>query len=301
MWPISKHSKGAETIGLYAARDEAVAIHAAPSSTGLSVLTDIFHLGQQDQTFKEAVTRAHLRGRRANGVLAMGEYQLLMVDAPDVPAEELRSAVKWKIRDLINFHIDDVVIDVFDVPTRGTVSSVRSLYVVAARVDAVQGLVDRLFVAGLEIGAIDIVEMALRNLAYAAAGEREGLVTLYLEPDRGVIVFSRGGTLHFTRQLDLGFSQLDDPEVNSRLVLEIQRSLDYCDSHLDFGRPSRITVVPFQDTGPAFVEGISIDIGLPTEYFKFTQFVDGPALANGMAAPDWIALGAALRVEERKL
>ncbi len=108
MWLISKHGKGAETVGLYAAQDEAVAIHAAPSSGGLAVLTDVLHLGQQSQTFKEAVAHAHLRGRRANGVLAMSEYQLLMVDAPDVPAEELRSAVKWKIRDLINFHIDDV-------------------------------------------------------------------------------------------------------------------------------------------------------------------------------------------------
>jgi len=300
MWPISKHSKGAETIGLYAARDEAVAIHAAPSSAGLSVLTDVFHLGQQEQPLKELISRAHLRGRQVNGVLSMSEYQLLMVDAPDVPAEELRSAVKWKIRDLINFHIDDVVIDVFDVPTRETVSSVRSLYVVAARVDAVQNLVDRLFVAGLEIGAIDIVEMALRNLAHAAAGEREGLVTLYLEPNRGVIVFSRGGMLHFTRQLDLGFSQLDDPEVNSRLVLEIQRSLDYCDSHLGFGRPSRITVVPFQDAKPAFVEGISTAIGLPSGFFELSQFVDIPAF-EGITAPDWIALGGALRVEERKL
>ncbi len=301
MWLLSKHGKGAETVGLYAAQDEAVAIHAAPSTGGPAVLTGVLHLGQQSQTFKEAVTHAHLRGRRANGVLAMSEYQLLMVDAPDVPAEELRSAVKWKIRDLINFHIDDVAIDVFDVPARGLVASARTLYVVAARVEAVQKLVDRLFFAGLEIGAIDIVEMALRNLAFTVAGEREGSVTLYVERDRGVIVFSRGGTLYFTRQLDLGFSKLGDPEVNSRLVLEIQRSLDYCDSHLDFDRPSKISVVPFQGAEPAFVEGISADLGLSTGFFELSNFVDTSALINGMAAPDWIALGAALRVEEHKL
>ncbi len=106
--------------------------------------------------------------------------------------------------------------------------------------------------------------------------------------------------LHFTRQLDLGFSQLDDPAANARLVLEIQRSLDYCDSHLDFGRPSRIAVVPFQDAGPSFVENISTAIGLTTGFFELSQFVNVPAL-DGITAPDWIALGGALRVEERKL
>ncbi len=109
---------------------------------------DIFRLSEQESSFKELAARAHLRGLRANGVLAMDKYQVLMVDAPDVPVEELRAAVKWKIRDLINFHIDDVAIDVFDVPTRTATSPNRPLYVVAARSSAVRGLVDKLFEAG---------------------------------------------------------------------------------------------------------------------------------------------------------
>jgi MSHA biogenesis protein MshI len=262
---------------------------------------DTFRLSEQESSFKELAARAHLRGLRANGVLAMDKYQVLMVDAPDVPVEELRAAVKWKIRDLIDFHIDDVAIDVFDVPTRTATSPSRSLYVVAARSSAVRGLVDKLFEAGLEIGAIDIVEMALRNLAFADAGEDERLVTLYLERDRGVIVLSHGATLYFTRQLDLGYAGVGDPQVNARLTLEIQRSLDYCDSHLDFGRPSRVAVIPFGAADATFLDALSADIGLPADYFDLARIVAIPEPIGEFTPADWIALGGALRMEERKL
>lgn len=296
-----RRTKGEGTIGLYATGENSVAVRLTPASAVLPRRMDVFRPGEQESSFKEITARAHLRGLRANGVLSMDKYQVLMVDAPDVPVEELRAAVKWKIRDLIDFHIDDVAIDVFDVPTRAATSPSRSLYVVAARSSAVRGLVDKLFEAGLEIGAIDIVEMALRNLAFADAGEDERLVTLYLERDRGVIVLSHGATLYFTRQLDLGYAGVGDPQVNARLTLEIQRSLDYCDSHLDFGRPSRIAAIPFGGADAVFLDAISADIGLPADYFDLARIVATPEPIGEFTPSDWIALGGALRMEERKL
>jgi len=298
---LFRRAGGGEIIGLYAAGEESAIVRLAPAAAASPRRMDLFQLGEQESALREVAAREHFRGLRGNGVLAMDKYQLLMVDAPDVPAEELRAAVKWKIRDLIDFHIDDVVIDVFDVPARAVASPSRSLYVVAARAGAVRELVDRLFAAGLDIGAIDIVEMALRNLALADSGEDERLVTLYLERDRGVIVLSRGATLYFTRQLDLGYAGVGGPEVNARLSLEIQRSLDYCDSHLDFGRPSRIAAVPFHGADADFLDAISADIGLPASYFDLARIVAMPELVEEFTPTDWIALGGALRVEERKL
>ncbi len=39
-------------------------------------------------------------------LLNIGEYQLFVVEAPEVPPQELRSAVRWYIQELIDFHID---------------------------------------------------------------------------------------------------------------------------------------------------------------------------------------------------
>jgi len=65
-----------------------------------------------------------LKGRgldrqQCSTLLDIGDYQLLLVDAPEVPPQELRAAVRWQIQDLIDFHIDDAVLDVFDAPPGG--------------------------------------------------------------------------------------------------------------------------------------------------------------------------------------
>ena len=61
---------------------------------------------------------ARLPNRRAPtvSVLDPDSYRLLLVEAPDVPADELRAAVRWRVKDLIDFHVDDAVIDVFEMP-----------------------------------------------------------------------------------------------------------------------------------------------------------------------------------------
>ena len=40
-------------------------------------------------------------------LLAPGEYQILMVDAPNVPQAELKTAIRWRIKDMLDYHVDD--------------------------------------------------------------------------------------------------------------------------------------------------------------------------------------------------
>ncbi len=46
---------------------------------------------------------------------------------------ELRAAVRWRIKDLIDFHIDDAVIDVFEMPAHARGGPNRMMYAVKAR------------------------------------------------------------------------------------------------------------------------------------------------------------------------
>src|SRR5688572_10296179 len=48
---------------------------------------------------------------RCSTVLPMGEYQLLLVDTPGVPAAELKTAVRWRIKDLLDYRIDEATVD----------------------------------------------------------------------------------------------------------------------------------------------------------------------------------------------
>src|SRR5688500_18366249 len=40
-------------------------------------------------------------------LLAPGEYQIVSVEAPDVPAEEMKVAVRWKLKDVIDFPVEE--------------------------------------------------------------------------------------------------------------------------------------------------------------------------------------------------
>ena len=71
--------------------------------------------------------------QQCSTLLDIGDYQLLVVDAPEVPPQELRAAVRWQIQDLIDFHIDDAVLDVFDAPPGGPAGTRKQMYVVIAR------------------------------------------------------------------------------------------------------------------------------------------------------------------------
>ena len=69
-------------------------------------------------------------------VLNPDEYQFLQVEKPQVDKQELQAALRWHIKDLIDYHIDDVVLDYLALPLDGL-----SLQVVATRKSVIQKIV----------------------------------------------------------------------------------------------------------------------------------------------------------------
>ena len=88
--------------------------------------------------FARVVGRLPNRRAPTVSVLDPGGYRLLLVEAPDVPADELRAAVRWRIKDLIDFHIDDAVIDVFEMPPHARGGPRRMMYAVTAKAEVVK-------------------------------------------------------------------------------------------------------------------------------------------------------------------
>ena len=80
-----------------------------------------------------ALRALNLPSMAISGVLQSSEYQLALVETPDVPPAELRAAMRWRLRDSIDFRVEDAVIDVFDIPPQSRGSQGRMMYAVAAR------------------------------------------------------------------------------------------------------------------------------------------------------------------------
>ena len=92
--------------------------------SGLPTLSRCEFIGWNDIANEENLLRkkVHQYGlgkQQFSTSLQIGDYTVLSVDSPDVPPAELRSAIRWQIKDLIDYHIDDAVLDVFDAPAAG--------------------------------------------------------------------------------------------------------------------------------------------------------------------------------------
>ncbi len=253
---------------------------------------------------------AQLDASRCTTLLSPNEYQLLMVDAPNVPVDELKTAMRWKIKDSLNYHVDDATIDVLQIPTNKYGGDrPQSLYAVAASNETIRKRVALFEKARIELNVIDIPELAQRNIAALFETEARGLALLSFGDEGGLLTITCDGELFLARRIDIALGQLQDADENlrqqylDRVELELQRSLDYFDRQFHHIPVSRMLVSAPESLGLERV--LADNLGLPIEHLDLAQGMDiiaVPELADSEYACHALpALGAALRQERRAL
>ena len=236
-------------------------------------------------------------------LLEIGDYQLLMVEAPEVPPAELKAAIRWRVRDLIDFHIDDAVLDVFDSPASGARAVQQHLYVVVSRSAAVRERIDALQNAGAALEIIDIPELAMRNIAAQLEQDASGQAMLFFGAERGLITLTRDATLYLARSMDIGYQQLlDTPELVDRLALELQRSMDYYERQFQQAPISSIALCPLPQALAQVGHQLEQQTGIAVAELKLEDIVEVPEPVDpDQFAKCLLAIGAALRKEPAKL
>jgi MSHA biogenesis protein MshI len=244
-------------------------------------------------------------------VLAGGQYQMFAVEAPNVPREELKTAVRWRLKDMLEFHVDDATIDVLDIPVEqsAAVRTGHSMFAVAARNSVIEQR-QRLFAAarvGLE--AIDIPEMAQRNIAALVEPEGRGVAVLSFGADGGLLTVTFGGELYLTRRIDVTLADVLDADHErkhasfDKITLEVQRSLDHFDRQFHFINLSSLVLAPSGARG--LEEYLSSNLYTPVSTMDLADVFDigqAPELAGAAEQQRFfLALGAALRHEETVL
>jgi MSHA biogenesis protein MshI len=197
-------------------------------------------VGSLDEALSDKIKALNAEVWPCNWVLTNSSYTLLLIEAPNVPAEELRDAMRWRIKDLISFPADEATLDVFPLPEDGSRGK-KMFYVVVSERARIQDTVDVARRSRISLESIDIAEMAMRNLAELLPGGRRGLALVRLRQGAGHLVLIREGKLYLSRHFDLKYNGglLDDlPE--EALVLELQRSLDYFERQMSQEPPARI-------------------------------------------------------------
>ena len=224
-------------------------------------------------------------------------YRLLLVEAPDVPPDELRAAVRWRVKDLIDFHVDDAVIDVFEMPPHARGGPRRMMYAVTAKAELVKHEIERIEGAGLKLDVVDIPELCLRNIATLLESDR-GAAFLYLSERRSTLLLVRQGVLYLARHIETGVATLADvgelrPELVAGLALEVRRSLDYFESHYEQTSIQQLHVSGLE---AADREAIARELGLAVREVDLTTLFDtDDVLSPELQRLCMPAIGAALR------
>jgi MSHA biogenesis protein MshI len=255
-------------------------------------------------TRDRALTRAPV-----SGVVRTEDYQLVQVEAPDVQPAEMRAAARWRLRDALDFDIEDAVFDVFEIPDPPRRTHNRMMFAVAARNAAVQRVSASIapYVRGFDV--IDIPEMCQRNLSALLPQDKKGVALLTLADTFAQLVLTREGVLYLTRRIEIarsyevaGFSDLPSAGLDvSSLALELQRSLDYYESHYDQTPVNQLVIAPGDDRAAGLAEALRKETSLQISLFDVAELFEvAPGIASDL---DWqclMALGAALRSDRAK-
>ena len=240
-----------------------------------------------------------LSGAAVSGVLNGADYQLVMVEAPEVPAEELRDAVRWKLRDIVNFPVSEAVIDVFEIPETARYVESRMVFAVAARAEAVSRIVELVKPRARGFDVIDIPELCLRNLSALLPQDQQGVAFLALGEGFAQLVLTCQGVLYLARRIDLKRSEvlsLDGSGDTDALSVELQRSLDYYESHYDRAPIADIIIASGDERAQRLLAPLAAATGRAVQPLDVHELFD---VAAGVE-PDThflglVALGAALR------
>lgn len=267
---------------------------------------------EEAETLERFGKEVHAERYNCTTLLRDSEYQLLSVEAPNVPPEELKIAMRWRLKDMLDFHVDDATIDVLSIPVdKHAPTRNQSMYAVAARNQVIgqrQGLFER---ARIPLKVIDIPELAQRNLSALAETEGRGLAMLSLGHTGGMLTVTYGQELCLSRRIDIALPQLQLAEETQkaglleRITLELQRSLDHVDRQFHFITLSKLLIAPLGIEGLGLKEYLATNLYLPVEDFTLESVLDLDRVPE-LRAPDaqqrfFLAVGAALRHEERAL
>lgn len=280
-----------------------------PPSLEVCEVQDVENLSLRDAELVRLTKAYDLDEYTCMSSLELGDYNLLLVEAPDVQPDELRAAIRWRVKELIDFNIDDAVVDVFEAPSYKAAGNNKMMYAVVARANRVKEIIDRLNGAGLNLDIIDIPELALRNVSAMLPEDVGGVALIYIGLRQGLITITKQSQLYLSRTINVGseslpedvLSVMDDETCQQWLdnvVIEVQRSMDFYESHFSQPQVTALVITPIGKEIPGLTEYLSEQLQIPSRILDVNELIDAdepiPAHVQSRCL---LAIGTALRQE----
>ena len=308
-FPKGKQQPGWLALGVHQDRIDVVHVRREPNRKPEIAVCDTYRKEGAD-----AATLARLRKEfkldeyRCTLLLKSEEYQVHQLDAPSVPVAEMKNAVRWRVKDLIDYPLEAATIDVFEIPVDfNATARKRTVCAVTARNSVIEACVAPFNAAGVPLAAIDIPDLAQRNIAALFETAGRGVAMLAFYEKEAILTFTCGGELYLARRIDNSLAQLLDADAGrrnqhfERIALELQRSLDNFDRQYHFVPVEKLLLAPLpQDAGLQAYLAANIYVPVATvDLGTVMNFPAVPELRHPERQSQCLAtIGAALRGEE---
>jgi MSHA biogenesis protein MshI len=274
-----------------------VATHWSSVASALSEQADAIQRTVKEQGFGRCLRTT---------LLEPAEYQILLVEPPKVPADELKAAIRWKIKDLLEYHVDDATVDVFEVRSEGDAAA-KAMYAVATPNQVVQKRIELFEQARVPLRVIDIPEMAQRNVATLFESPDKATAMLAFSSWGGLLTVSFRGELLLTRRLEVTAVQLGQREhgdhYRERVATEITRSLDIFERQRLSVAVGELLLAPLPQD-PELERFLQAKLYVPVTSADLPRVMDFAGGGEPTLQDQWEyfhLFGAAMRVEEKAL
>ncbi len=269
---------------------------------------------------------------QVSSVLPENCYQIVLLEIPNVPEDEVNDAARWQIKDHIDFPVDEIVVEMFKLPRQSTSDGKTMGYAIAARRQSIRQHIELVKGSGLSLDVIDIPELCTRNVATLLPQDNFGVAFLHFTQTHGILTITRKGVLYMIRRIDKGRSAIDaastgefaaadldptgeldilrtpdeeDPfagdysrsELVTNIVQEIQRSLDFYDTHYENEPLNELVLSPGSNIG-GLAKSLNEHLGLAVSSLNLNRLFEMQTeLSSHEQNACLLAIGAALRSE----
>tara|TARA_R110000868_G_scaffold290766_5_gene550934 strand:+ start:1190 stop:2176 length:987 start_codon:yes stop_codon:yes gene_type:complete len=176
------------------------------------------------------------------------EYQLNLIETLPVPKNEFQTALSWRVRSLIDYPVEEAIIEHFELPAKKNSDDIPLIGAVTAKKAQLSDMILLLKDSGLRLVTIDIPELALLNLTSLYETDEKTSAFLYFYGNTVILNISSKKILYFTRRIPV--TKKDEAGIDyEKLSLEILRYFDFFRSQWRLSTPSRIFAA--SDTGDA--------------------------------------------------
>lgn len=245
--------------------------------------------------------RLHLIGQKCRLVLTPNQYQLVMMDALDVPEIEMAKALKWRLKGLIEYPLNDIALDAFLVPPHGVAKQQKKAFVTVTPLSKLRAKLALFEAAYIDIAEVGITELALGNICSLIPVNHDApIIVISLETKNAQLHIFYHHQLYLVRTLQLPIHLAEDnPDYHHHMLLEIQRSIDYCLVTLKIPEPQCMFFTPGFDQAKYLLDYLRQEQTKPIQVIDLNALL---SLAEPLTPKDQqdilYSVGAALHMTE---